>query len=106
MAWDNLIPYVMTGIFSGGFVGGGVAVYNALQSHRARVSGDERDARRDMSSERDGFYDRMNARLIIVEQRLESRDTQFEKASDHINKLEAHIWAGLQPPPPERPEGI
>lgn len=104
--WENIIPYIMTGVFSGGFVGGGVAVYNALQSRRARVSGDERDARRDLALERDGLYDRMNARLTIVEERLERRDSQFEKASDHINKLEAFIWAGHQPPPPERPEGI
>ena len=25
---------------------------------------------------------------------------------DHIDNLEAHIWAGKPPPPPERPDGI
>lgn len=106
MSWESLIPYVMTGVFSGGFIGACVAMYNAHQNRNARISGDEREARRDMVADRDGFYDRMNARLTIVEQRLERTEGKFEIASDHINKLEAHIWAGLQPPPPERPEGI
>lgn len=27
-------------------------------------------------------------------------------AGDHIDTLEAHIWAGLGPPPPPRPVGV
>ena len=30
----------------------------------------------------------------------------IRRQGDHIDSLEAHIWAGNPPPPPERPDGI
>lgn len=108
--WDMLLPIVMSGLFSGSLFGGGVAWYNARQSKIARISGDERDARRDMITDRDALLDRalvrereLEARMDTLEARLDVRDQLVEDLYDHINILEDHIWKGHSPPPPPRP---
>lgn len=108
--WDMLLPIVMSGLFSGSLFGGGVAWYNARQSKIARISGDERDARRDMITDRDALLDRalvrereLEARMDTLELRLDIRDQLVEDLYDHINILEDHIWKGHSPPPPPRP---
>lgn len=37
---------------------------------------------------------------------LDAKDAQRRAALDHIDVLEAHIWAGKEPPPPARPPGL
>jgi len=101
--WAELLPVIMSGLFSGSLVGGGAAWYNAKQSKLARVAGDERDARRDMITDRDSMLDRVTVRLNTLESRLDQRDKLVEDLYDHINILEDHIWKGRQPPPPPRP---
>lgn len=108
--WDTLLPIVMSSLFSGSLFGGAVAWYNARQSKHARISGDERDARRDMITDRDALLDRaltrgreLEMRLDTLEMRLDARDQLVEDLYDHINVLENHIWTGQGAPPPARP---
>lgn len=105
--WQPILTSLLS-LFAGG---GGVAWYTARQSRLARVSGDEREARRDMVSDRDKFIDRLETRLGLVEERLDESETDntalrghLTDYSDHIDVLEAHIWAGKAPPPPARPK--
>lgn len=37
---------------------------------------------------------------------LDMKDGRVRDAMDHIDVLEAHIWAQKSPPPPERPKGL
>lgn len=93
------------------FVGGaGVAWFNAWQSRKSRISGDEREARRDMVSDRDSLIDRLMQRVDALEaQRDEDEENKralradLAAYGDHIDILEAHIWGGKPPPPPARP---
>lgn len=108
--WAEILPIAMSSLFSGSLVGGVAAWYNARQSKMARISGDERDARRDMITDRDTLLDRaltrgreLETRLDTLELRLDARDQLVEDLYDHINELENHIWTGKQPPPPPRP---
>lgn len=86
--------------------GGAVSVYSARRSAKSQVSGDEREARRDTVADRDALYDRLEKRLVAVEERLERTERVSQGRSDQIDVLEAHIWAGKPAPPPARPEGI
>lgn len=104
--WQSILPSLLS-LFVGG---GGVAWYQVRQSRLARISGDEREARRDVVADRDSLYDRVNTRLASVEQRLD--DTEAENRAlrsrnialdDHIDTLESHIWRGKPAPPPPRP---
>lgn len=105
--WQPVLTSLLS-LFAGG---GGVAWYTARQSRLARVSGDEREARRDMVSDRDRFIDRLEGRLAAVEGRLDESEADnaalrghVTDYSDHIDLLEAHIWSGQAPPPPPRPK--
>ena len=104
--WQPVLTSLLS-LFAGG---GGVAWYSARQSRLARVSGDEREARHDMVADRDGFIDRLSDRLKAVEERLDETEADntalrrhLTDYSDHIDVLEAHIWAGKPAPPPPRP---
>ena len=105
--WQPVLTSLLS-LFAGG---GGVAWYTARQSRLARVSGDEREARRDMVSDRDSLIDRLEGRLDAVEGRLAETEADnmalrghLTDYSDHIDVLEAHIWSGQAPPPPPRPK--
>lgn len=104
--WQPILTSLLS-LFAGG---GGVAWYAARQSKLARVSGDEREARRDMLGERDSLYDRVNTRLASVEARLDETEAENRALrarnialDDHIDTLESHIWRGKPAPPPARP---
>lgn len=54
-----------------------------------------------------------HARIATLEARVDGLETKRERDAllkrrqgDHIDTLEAHIWAGKPPPPPARPEGV
>lgn len=104
--WQPILTSLLS-LFAGG---GGVAWYTARQSKLARVSGDEREARRDLVTDRDSFIDRLAKRLESVEHRLDDSEVENralrsmnDRLGDHIDVLEAHIWGGSPPPPPPRP---
>jgi len=45
-------------------------------------------------------------RIDDMQKRLDAADVRYRVSSDHIDMLEAHIWAQKPPPPPARPQGI
>lgn len=48
----------------------------------------------------------LRARVAHLEAKAET-DARIKRAmGDHIDILEAHIWARKDPPPPPRPDGI
>jgi hypothetical protein len=50
--------------------------------------------------------DQLEARVGELAELVRQRDQHNRCLSDHIDKLEAHIWAGKPPPPPDRPNGV
>lgn len=67
-------------------------------------------ARRDTIAERDALIDRLvtqqtaqDARITALEARMVDADRREDRLWQHIGVMEAHIWRGDGPPPPERP---
>lgn len=114
----DLLPYLLTG--SGGILAGIAALMGVQRSRRAGVAGDEREARRDEAAQRrdtiadrDALIDRLveqvqslSARVDALEDKRREDATLIRGQDDHIDALEAHIWAGKPPPPPPRPSGL
>ena len=58
--------------------------------------------RRDRLADRDALLDRVMPRLSALEARVEVLERELRDAEDYIDQLQAHIWAGQPPPPPQR----
>lgn len=106
----NVSQSIFTSLISLFVGGGGVAWFNSWQSRKARISGDEREARRDTVSDRDGLIDRLMKRLDTLEDQRDEDEVDIaalhrhiETLVEHIGVLESHIYGGKQPPPPPRP---
>ena len=114
----ELLPYVITGL--GGVLAGVAALMGAQRSRRAGVAGDEREARRDEATQRrdtiadrDALIDRLDGQVQSLIGRVEALEAQrrmdatiIRGQGDHIDALEAHIYARKPPPPPPRPAGL
>lgn len=68
MEWSQIASSAMTGIFSSSFIMAIVAVYTAKQSRKAQVSSDEREARRDLITDRDKLLEWYIAELEVLNQ--------------------------------------
>lgn len=106
----NVSQSIFTSLVSLFVGGGGVAWFNSWQSRKARISGDEREARRDTISDRDGLIDRLMKRIDTLEEQRDEDEGDIaalrhhvDLLVEHIGVLEAHIYGGKQPPPPARP---
>lgn len=71
------------------------------------------EAKKVVSADWQAFAGALSARVASLEQRLAESDEKREadaitkrRMGDHIDVLESHIWKGLGPPPPPRPDGI
>lgn len=68
----------------------------------ARFAG---EMRQQMDAERRQAREQQE-RLDVMRRRLDEADRRHRASSDHIDVLEAHIWAEKPPPPPPRPASI
>ena|SRR5699024_2659899 len=75
---------------------------NDARADWARFTG---EMRQQMDADRKQAHEQLQ-RLDAMRRRLDEADARYRASSDHIDVLEAHIWAGNPPPPPARPEGI
>ena len=48
----------------------------------------------------------LEARVDGLETKRDNDEAMKRAQADHIDLLEAHIWAELPPPPPPRPAGL
>lgn len=113
MDGGSVLTYIIGPVVTFLLGGGAVSVYSAHKSAKHQVSGDEREARRDTVADRDSFIATlttdvrdMRGEIRDLNARIGEVEHVSRRRSDHIDVLEAHIWAGLAPPPPKRPEGI
>ena len=114
----DLLPHIITGL--GAFLAGIAALMGVQRSRRAGVAGDEREARRDEAAQRrdtiadrDALIDRLDGQVQSLIGRVEALEAQrrmdatvIRGQGDHIDLLEAHIYARRPPPPPPRPAGL
>jgi hypothetical protein len=110
----QVLSLTVTALFGGG---GAVAAYNARIAKRRGVASDEREARRDAQADWSTFATEMRqalaeerqdsaaktSRIDALTVRLEAKDAGVRQRDDHIDVLEAWIWARKEPPPPPRP---
>ena len=94
--------------------GGGLAtLIRMVHDWRKGISSDERQAhrdaaedRRDTIADRDALLTTVLGEVRELRERVERLEVWRDRARDHIDALEAHIWRGKPPPPPARPEGV
>lgn len=86
--------------------GGIGALLNAWMSARRGIASDERETRRDTIADRDSLLGTVLAEVRELRERVEVAERTSRQRSDHIDVLEHHIWRGLGPPPPQRPQGV
>ncbi len=110
----QILSLVVLALFGGGGI---VAAYEAVVAKRRGVASDEREARRDAAADWSTFATEMRqaladerqdsaaktTRIDALMQRLEAKDDGMRARDDHIDVLEAWIWARKEPPPPPRP---
>jgi hypothetical protein len=104
--------WVALGLGLVGSGGAGVLV-GAILTHR-------REDRRDRASAVMQHAELLLKQIAAQDAHAASQDEQIERLwgarradavliraqGDHIDVLEAHIWQGLPPPPPARPQGL
>lgn len=102
----ELLALVLSSSVIGSLITGAVA-WRVSTRQTARAE------RADEATSSDSFLGRVLARLAETEKRLDvleekrRQDAQLIRGQgDHIDVLEAHIWAGNPPPPPPRPTGL
>lgn len=81
----DLVPLLATIV---GLIGG-------ILSSRVGVMGHLWGRIRDLEKDRDVLFERREADALVK-----------RAQGDHIDVLEAHIWARKDPPPPPRPAGV
>lgn len=110
----QLLSLAVATVFGGGGV---VAAYNARVAKRRGVASDEREARRDAAADWSTFATEMRqaladerqdsaaktTRIDALQSRLDAKDAAVRVRDDHIDALEAWIYARKEPPPPPRP---
>lgn len=102
---SRLIETAISGFLTGGM---GLAVINWLRVRKARsrgVSADERTAVLQTSVSRDPLTEYLKRELIRIREDFRKYRVESERLrrldAEHIDMLEAHIWQGLGPPPPQ-----
>ncbi|MEP7763862.1 hypothetical protein [Sanguibacter sp. 25GB23B1] len=113
MEGGDIATYIVGPVVTFLLGGGAVSVYSAHRSATSQLAGDQREARRDTVADRDAFIvtmlsdmREMRVEMRTLRERMDDVEGISRGRSDHIDILEAHIWAGHAPPPPARPEGI
>ena len=87
MDWSQVTASAVTGIFSGSFIMAFVAIYTARQSKKASVSSDEREARRDMITDRDSLLDRYDKEISLLRAENIALSTEIQQLRIEIIKL-------------------
>lgn len=110
MEW---IQVVTAAIGGGGIATAGVSFYQARKSAQIGQSGNEIEASKAASADWSAFTAEMRKSMADQDKKISSledkvRHLEHERALDgiHIDKLQEHIWYGLQPPPPKRPTTV
>lgn len=112
---------IITGILgAGGILGGLAALWQARNSRRQGIAGDEREARRDEAAQRrdtvadrDALIDQLQEDVAALRDaakdtssRLAALEREHAIEQKHNALLIAHIYAGSPPPPPARPTSL